>query len=129
MLGLSYNEIGILLGLFALGFLFLIQKRIPNNIKYIWKGAVLCFVLYVIILVFVEIRWYYISEHARSFDLNNNGFVDLHEYNEEALAAMNKMTQDTAKNFACVTVGMLSAAISFSYVLVEFVLIRFKTKK
>ncbi|WP_420604228.1 hypothetical protein [Flagellimonas sp.] len=127
---LNYNEMGILMGLFALMLIFLVQKKVKGKfLKTIWKCSLLFFILYTSILIFVEIRWYFISEHAKSFDLNQNGFVDLDEYNEEAINALNRVTQDTAKNFAFITVGMLSLAVSFSFLLVEFLMARFKIKK
>lgn len=73
-------------------------------------------------------RWYYMNEYAMSFDLDNNGFVDLYEYTQEAKAAMNRITQNTARGYAPVTVAMLSAVVSFAFLLADLFITRLKIK-
>ena len=127
---LSYNEIGILLGLFAVLIILLVRKKVQNPYaRSIWRSALLCFALYAIILIIVKIRWYYVEQHAMSFDVDQNGFVDLHEYTEEAKEAMNRVTQDTARVYAPITVALLSSAISFAFLLVDLFITRLKIKR
>lgn len=126
---MSYNQIGILLGICAVLFILLTWKRIHNPyLKSLWKSGLLAFSLYAVLLMAVEIRWHYIKAHAESFDLNGNGFVDLNEYSDEALKAMNRVTQDTARGFAFITVALFSGIISFTHLLVDFTIIRLKSK-
>jgi glucan phosphoethanolaminetransferase (alkaline phosphatase superfamily) len=127
---MSYNQIGILLGIFTVLFILLTWKKIHNPyLRSLWKSGLLVFSLYAVILIIVEIRWYYIAEHAKSFDLNNNGFVDLNEYSDEAIEAMNRVTQDTARNYAVITVALFSCMISFAYLLADLIITRLKIKK
>ncbi|MEZ4811558.1 MAG: hypothetical protein R2819_14455 [Allomuricauda sp.] len=126
---MNYNEIGILLGLSAVTVILLVRKKINGPYaKSIWKSALLLFSLYALILIVVEIRWYYLNEHVKSFDLDKNGFVDLYEYTEEAQKAMNKITQNTARSYAPVTVALLSSTVSFAYLLVDLVMVHLKIK-
>lgn len=129
---MSYNEIGILLGASAIVLIFLVRNWAKTPyLKAIWKSSLLLFALYVTVLVIVEIRWHFISEHAKSFDLNGNGFVDLEEYTdtEEAMEALNRVTQDTAKNFAFITGAILSATSSAIFLSLDLLFTYRKSKK
>ena len=127
---MSYNEIGILLGAFAFILILLARNwaRTPY-LKTIWRSSLLLFALYVTILVVVEIRWHFIKEHMLSFDLNQNGFIDLDEYSDEAIKALNRVTRDTAKNFAFLTGAILSATIAGIFLSIDLLLTYRKTKK
>ena len=127
---MRYNHIGILLGICSVLFILLTWKKIHNPyLKCVWRSGLLVFALYVVILIAVEIRWHYITEYAKSFDLNGNGFVDLNEYSDEAVEAMNRVTQDTARNYAVITVALFSGMISFAYLLVDLIITRLRIKK
>lgn len=127
---MNYNQIGIILGICAILFILLTWKKIQNPyLKSLWKSGLLVFILYSVLLIAVEVRWHYIKSYAESFDLNGNGFVDLNEYSDEALKAMNRVTQDTARRFAFITVALFSSMISFAYLLADFIITRMKIKK
>lgn len=116
-----------MLGLSAVGIVLLVRNKLQGPYaKSIWKSALLLFSLYALILIYVEIHWYYLKQHAMSFDLDKNGFVDLYEYTQEAKEAMNKITQNTARSYAPVTVALLSSAVSFAYLLVDLIVVRLK---
>ena len=86
---MSYNQIGMLLGICILAFLGLTWRMVKNPyMKSVWRSGLLVFTLYVALLIYVEIHWQFISEYANKFDLNGNGFVDLNEYSDEAIKAM-----------------------------------------
>ncbi|MDC6366546.1 hypothetical protein [Allomuricauda sp. AC10] len=127
---LNYNEIGILLGSFAVVIIFFVQKKVENPYgKSVCRSARLLFALYAIILIAVEIRWYSLKQHAKSFDLDQNGFVDLYEYTDDAIKAMNRVTKNTARGFAFLTVAILSSAVSFAFLVSDLVVTHFKLKK
>ena len=127
---LGYNEIGVLFGLFAVLMILLVRKKVENPYaKSIWKSALLCFALYATILIIVEIRWNYLKQHAMSFDLDQNGFVDLHEYTDEAIKAMNRVTQDTSRGFAFLTTAALSSTIAFAFLASDLIVTHLKLKK
>ncbi|NAY92888.1 hypothetical protein GTQ34_13275 [Muricauda sp. JGD-17] len=119
-----------MIGVFAIVIVLLVRKKIQNAyIVVFYRSALLAFVMYVLILTSVEIRWHYITRHAQSFDLNGNGFVDLNEYTDEALAALNKATQDTSRTFAFVTVAIFSGLVSFAFLLTDIAVNPLKNKK
>ncbi|WP_036379920.1 hypothetical protein [Muricauda sp. MAR_2010_75] len=127
---MNYNQIGIILGICAILVILLTKKKIQNPyLKSLWKSGLLVFILYSVLLIAVEVRWHYIKSYAESFDLDGNGFVDLNEYSDEALKAMNRVTQDTARGFAFITVALFSSMISFAYLLADFTITRMKIKK
>lgn len=127
---MSYNQIGILLGICAILIILLTWKKIHSPyLKCIWRSGLLVFTLYAVLLIAVEIRWHYIRSYAESFDLNGNGFVDLNEYSDEALKAMNRVTQDTSRGFAFITVAVFSSMASFAYLVADFIVTRLKIKK
>lgn len=127
---LNSNVIGILLGLFSLAIVFFVRKHIHMPYaKSVWRASLLLFSFYTIILIAIEVRWYHIQEYAESFDLDQNGFVDLDEYTDEALNALNRVTQDTTRNFAFITIAILSSALSFSFLLADLAVIYLKNKK
>lgn len=128
---MNYNQIGILLGICSIVFFGFTLKKVGNPyLKGLWKSGLLVFVLYAALLIYVEIRWQFISDYASKYDLNGNGFVDLNEYSEEAIAAMNKMTSGAKeKSFAALTIAGLSSIIGFAYLLSDWAVIRFKNKE
>jgi len=119
---MNFNQIGILVGICAIAFFgFTLKKVRSPYIKGLWKSGLLVFFLYSAILIYVEIRWQFISSYAQKYDTNGNGFVDLNEYSDEAMAAMNKMTSGAkAKSFAALTVAVLSSIIGFAYLISDW---------
>lgn len=117
----------------ALGCIIIIlwaRKRIHRPYsKSMWRSTLLLFALYFLVLTYVEIRWYYIREYATSFDLNNNGFIDWEETNPESQDALKKTTNDTGRNFAFMTVGIFSFALSFIYLLFDVAITFLRVKK
>ncbi|MBO0321687.1 hypothetical protein J0X14_05225 [Muricauda sp. CAU 1633] len=128
---MNYNQIGILLGIIVILFILLTWKKIQNPyLKSTWKSGLLVFSLYAVLLIFIEVRWHFISEFADKFDLNGNGFVDLNEYSDEAIEAMNKRTYGaTIRLYAPLTMGALSAIIGFSYLISDITVMRLKNKE
>jgi hypothetical protein len=99
-------------------------------LKGLWKSGLLVFTIYVALLIFIEIRWQFISDYASKYDLNGNGFVDLNEYSDEAIAAMNKMTGSAKeRNYAALTIAGFSSIIGFAYLLSDWAVIRLKNKE
>lgn len=128
---MNYNQIGILLGICAIALLGLTLKKVDNPyIKGLWKGGLLVFTIYAALLIFIEIRWQFISDYANTYDLNNNGFVDLNEYTDEAMEAMNKRTYGAnIRLYAPVTMAIISSIIGLAYVLSDWSVIWLKNKK
>ncbi len=128
---MNYNQLGILLGVCAILFILLTWKKIQNPyLKSLWKCGLLVFFLYSALLILIEIRWQFISEFANAFDLNGNGFVDLNEYSDEALKAMNRRTYGaTVRLYAPLTMGALSGIIGFSYFITDIMVVRLKNKE
>ncbi len=128
---MGYNQIGILLGVCAIAFLGFTIKKIRNPyIKGIWKSTLLVFTLYVALLVFIEIRWQFISEYASTYDLNGNGFVDLDEYSDEAIEAMNQRTQGAnIRTYAPLTMAVFSSMIGFAYLISDWAVTNLKNKE
>lgn len=112
----SYNELGILFGLASTVLILSVRKKIKQPLhKSLWKSALLLFSLYALILIITEVRWHFIKEQLQSFDLNQNGFIDLEEYTDEAIEALNRRTQNTARNFAFLTGAVISTVISLIF--------------
>ncbi|WP_293293847.1 hypothetical protein [Allomuricauda sp.] len=128
---MNYNQIGILLGICAIALFGLTLKKVDNPyIKGLWKGSLLVFTIYAALLIFIEIRWQFISDYANTYDLNNNGFVDLNEYTDEAMEAMNKRTYGAnIRLYAPVTMAIISSIIGLAYVLSDWAVIWLKNKK
>lgn len=128
---MNYNQIGIILGICAILVILLTKKKIRNPyLKSLWKSGLLVFTLYAILLIFIEVRWQFISEFANKFDLNGNGFVDLNEYSEEAINAMNKRTKGAAvRLYAPLTMAALSSIIGFCYWASDIMVVRLKNKE
>ncbi|MBO0328964.1 hypothetical protein [[Muricauda] lutisoli] len=128
---MNYNQIGILLGICAIAFFGFTLKKVGNPyIKGLWKSGLLVFTIYAALLIFIEIRWQFISDYASKYDLNGNGFVDINEYSDEAIAAMNKMTGSAKeRNYAALTIAGLSSIIGFAYLLSDWAVIRLKNKE
>lgn len=127
---MSYNQIGMLLGICILAFLGLTWRMVKNPyMKSVWRSGLLVFTLYVALLIYVEIHWQFISEYANKFDLNGNGFVDLNEYSDEAIKAMNRRTYgESVRIYAPATMAALSSMIGFAFLLSDWVVTRLKNK-
>jgi len=126
----SYNELGILFGLSSTVVVLFVRKKIKQPYhKSLWKSALLLFSLYTLILIITEVRWYFIKEQLQNFDLNHNGFIDLDEYTDEAIEALNRRTQDTARNYAFLIAAVISTAISFVFFIVDTLRTRRKIQK
>jgi len=128
---MNYNQIGILLGIFAIAFFGFTVKKVSNPyLKGIWNSAILVFTMYAALLIYIEIRWQFISDYASKFDLNGNGFVDLNEYSEEAIKAMNRRTYGAnIRLYAPLTMAVFSSIIGFAYLLSDWAVTRFKNKE
>ena len=128
---MNYNQIGILLGICSIAFFgFTLPKLRNPYIKGLWKSGLLVFIMYAALLIFIETRWQFISDYASKYDLNGNGFVDLNEYSEEAIAAMNRKTYgSTIRSYAPLTMAVISSIIGFAYLLSDWAVIRFKNKE
>ncbi|RYC52587.1 hypothetical protein [Flagellimonas olearia] len=128
---MSYNQIGILLGICAVLIILLTWKKIHNPyLKSLWKSGLLLFSLYATLLVLIEIRWHFISEFTSKFDTNGNGFVDLSEYSEEAIEAMNRRAYvANVRNYAPLTLAALSSIIGFSYLVSDVMVLRLQNKE
>jgi hypothetical protein len=127
---MSYNQIGMLLGICTLAFLGLTWRMVKNPyLKGLWRSGLLVFTIYVALLIYIEIHWQFISEYADKFDLNGNGFVDLNEYSDEAIKAMNRRTYgESVKIYAPATMAALSSMIGFAFLLSDWVVTRLKNK-
>ncbi|MEC3966323.1 hypothetical protein [Flagellimonas halotolerans] len=128
---MNYNQIGILLGICAIAFLGITLKKVNNPyIRGIWKSGLLVFVLYAALLIYVEIRWQFISDYVSKYDVNGNGFVDLNEYSDQAIGAMNKMTSSAKeKSYAALTMAAFSSIIGFAYLVSDWAVTHFKNKE
>ncbi len=126
---LNYNQIGILLGLLAIVVLLLIGKKIQNPYaRCIWRSALLVCTLYAVILIGIEVYWHFLMERLKDFDLNDNGFVDLDEYSDEAMKTMDVIVQGSPeKNYAALTIALFSSFVSFAYLLADLIIIHKKT--
>ncbi|WP_330097326.1 hypothetical protein [Flagellimonas taeanensis] len=88
------------------------------------------FTIYAALLVFIEIRWQFISEYASTYDLNRNGFVDLNEYSDEAIEAMNKKTYGAdIRTYAPLTMAVFSSMIGFAYLISDWAVTNLKNKE
>lgn len=128
---MNYNQIGILVGICAIAFLGFTLKKVQNPyLKSIWRSSLLVFTLYAALLIYIEIHWQFISDYASKFDLNGNGFVDMNEYSEEAIEAMNKKTYGTnVRIYAPLTMAALASIIGFAYLVSDVAVIRLKNKE
>ncbi len=128
---MNFNQIGILLGVCMLLFLGVTFKKVHNPyLLSIWKSGLLVFTLYAALLIYIEIHWQFISDYADKYDLNGNGFVDLNEYSEEAIKAMNKKTYGTnVRIYAPLTMAALSSIIGFAYLISDWTVTRLKIQE
>ncbi|MAU16520.1 MAG: hypothetical protein CMH46_13390 [Muricauda sp.] len=128
---MNYNQIGILLAICAIAFLGITWRKVSNPyVKGLWKSGLLVFTLYAALLIYIEIRWQFISDYANKFDLNGNGFVDLNEYSDEAIKAMNRRTYgSTVRGYAPLTMAAFSSIIGFAYLVSDWFVTRLKNKK
>ncbi|SDQ47745.1 hypothetical protein [Flagellimonas zhangzhouensis] len=128
---MSYNQIGILIGICAIAFFgFTLKKVVTPYLRSIWRSGILVFTLYAALLIYIEIHWQFISDYASKFDLNGNGFVDMNEYSEEAIKAMNKKTYGTnVRIYAPLTMAALASIIGFAYLVSDVAVIRLKNKE
>ncbi|TXK03758.1 hypothetical protein [Flagellimonas aequoris] len=128
---MSYNQMGILLAIIVIAFVGITWKKVNNPyLKSLWRTALLVFTLYAALLIYIEIHWQFIAEYASKYDLNGNGFVDLNEYSEEAMDAMNKRTYGSkVRIYAPATMAVLSSIIGFAFLVSDVTVTRLKQKK
>ncbi len=128
---MNYNQIGILLGICAIAFFGFSLKKVSNPyLKGLWKSGLLVFTIYAVLLIYIEIHWQFISDYASKYDVNGNGFVDLNEYSDAAIEAMNKKTYgSTIRGYAPVTMAALSSIIGFAYLVSDWTVTRLKNKE
>ncbi|CAM4253802.1 hypothetical protein ZONE111905_11020 [Zobellia nedashkovskayae] len=110
----------ILLGL--VGFLILIRNR-KKYTKYslkwtLWLSALIfCSIYFVYTAIAYGMDTYYKMDYS-SFDLNNNGNMELSEWTDEAKIAMEKVTGDTARTFAPI-IGLIFSTVVSIIVLIS----------
>ncbi len=122
--------IGILISLLCIVLLFFNRNKVSNLYgRSIWRSVFVFFALYILLLGSVAIYQQYLELKLDSFDLNNNGNIEMEEYTEEYRIASLKVTRDTARNFAFITGAMYSFVISFFYLLIELIRTHLKFKK
>jgi hypothetical protein len=110
---MSPNRIGILIGISGLMVIFLTKNKVNNLFtKKLWRTSLILFLSYIVLLLFVEIRWEYLQNYASRFDLNQDGTLDWNESTDEALNALQNASHDAARNFAFPTVALVSVIIS-----------------
>jgi len=112
--------IGIAISLFAILFLFIIRKKVikPYGVSF-WRGSLVFYVVYILILATVFIRWSYLESQLNSFDLDHNGFIEMEEYTDEYRIASQRVIEDTARNFAFLTGAILSLFVSFLFLSID----------
>jgi hypothetical protein len=127
---MNYNQIGILLAICIIAFVGLTWKKVSNPyLKSLWRTALLVFTIYAALLIYIEIHWQFIEEYADKYDLNGNGFVDLNEYSEGAIAAMNKKTNGkNIRILAPATMAVLSSIVGFAYLVSDLFVIKLKNQ-
>lgn len=128
---MNYNQIGILLGICMIAFCGVTLRIVQNPyLKSLWRSAILTFILYAALLIYIEIHWQFIAEYANKFDLNGNGFVDINEYSEEAIEAMNKRTYGASvRTYAPLTMAALSSIIGFAFLVSDLAVARLTKKQ
>ncbi|WP_228234885.1 hypothetical protein [Allomuricauda sp. M10] len=115
----------------VIAFVGITYKKVSNPyLKSLWQTALLVFTLYAALLIYIEIHWQFIEEYADKYDLNGNGFVDLNEYSEGAIAAMNKKTNGkNIRILAPATMAVLSSIVGFAYLVSDLFVIRLKSQE
>ena len=128
---MSYNQMGMLLAICVIAFVGITWKKVSNPyLKSLWRTALLVFTLYAALLIYIEIHWQFIEEYADKYDLNGNGFVDLNEYSEEAMDAMNKRTYGArVRTYAPATIAVLASIIGFAFLVSDIAVTRLKQKE
>ncbi|RIV46777.1 hypothetical protein D2V05_02125 [Flagellimonas pelagia] len=122
---------GMLLAIIVIAFVGITWKKVDNPyLKSLWRTALLVFTLYATLLIYIEIHWQFIAEYASKYDLNGNGFVDLNEYSQEAIEAMNKQTYGASvRTYAPLTMAVLSSIIGFAFLVSDIAATRSKQKE
>ena len=128
---MSYNQMGMLLAIIVIAFVGITWKKVDNPyLKSLWRTALLVFTLYATLLIYIEIHWQFIAEYASKYDLNGNGFVDLNEYSQEAMEAMNKKTNGrNIRIYAPATMAVLASIIGIAFLVSDVVVTRSKQKE
>lgn len=122
--------IGILISLLCIVVLFFIRNKVANPYgRSIWRSAFVFFALYILILGSVAIHNQYLEFQVDSFDLNNNGNIEMEEYTDEYRIASEKVTRDTARNFAFLTGAIFSLVISSLFLLIDLIRVYLNIKK
>ncbi len=118
------------ISLLGIIFLFKIKKKVNKRYgKSFWRGSLVFFVVYILILITVFIRWYYLKNQLDTFDLNHNGFIEMGEYSDDYRIAMERVTRDTARNFAFITAAVFSLFVSILFLLIDLTRVHLKIKK
>lgn len=131
-MNLSPNAIGLFLALVGLALLLRHKKKAAlPYLKSLWVSSFVFFCIYAALLLFVMLKWKYLEMQLDSFDINENGFIDLEEYTGDYRAINEKYYRDTARNFAFLTAAIFSFLIAVVVLLIAIVLykLRLSVKK
>ncbi|NJB72781.1 hypothetical protein GGR42_003272 [Saonia flava] len=122
--------IGCILSVLGIVLLLIFKTKIHNPyLKCLWRSSLTFFVLYILILTTVALRWNYLENQILAYDLNSNGNMEWNEYTEEYKIASQRFISDTARNFAFLTGAVFSLIISSLILLVDLIQTRLKLKK
>ncbi|MGB1204864.1 MAG: hypothetical protein ACPG5B_04410 [Chitinophagales bacterium] len=115
--------------------LILKRKKItPNTYQSnIWVSALVFFILYFLIIFISTSQGIYYWSVYHSFDVNQNGFIDVIEKTAAFYEIEKKVLHDTARNFAFITGAILAFIVAVFVLLVGFIktffLAKMKKKK
>lgn len=103
-----------LLSIFFIVVLLALRKKIYRNIKWraFWISLTVFFMIYLFILFYAAYIEFFYNIELEKFDLNKDGVFSGNEITLEQQAAMHKVTNDTARNFAPITAVFISAFIA-----------------
>jgi hypothetical protein len=115
-----FKILSIIFGL--VGFLILIRRRNKypkNSLKWtFWlSGLIFCSIYIAYNSIALGLDIYYKMDYS-SFDLNNNGNMEMSEWTDDAKIAMEKVTGDTARAFAPI-VGIIYSTVIAIIVLIS----------
>lgn len=104
------------------------QRIILKTRKDLFTTIIVFISIYLLIVGSTLIADLYYKWDLNQYDLNNNGFFEStnNEINDNQKAALQKVSNDTARNFAFVTGLILSFIISFLLYVVLFVISKIK---
>ncbi len=122
-----------ILSILAIFFLIVRRKKLFKNPyrEIIWVSALIFFSIYVLYNAIAFGSEIYYDWNLNSYDLNNDGSFSMEESTAEQKLALEKVVNDTARNFAFI-VGAVYSIIISGIVLIAGLMgtfIKLKTKK